>query len=189
MTDQISIFLSIGMLKENVWWSFQFIKIIQFFRIKSMLFLISLVACRFQNGEIISLKVVPEARAKDMIVLKMKHFKYLLFSYLLGSFCNLSAQGDYPYQFVSPKPGSLMVSNETNIILRYSGFIDRTSLSTSQIIVEGSESGEHAGEFILSDDGRTIVFNPHLAFTGKEEVYVVLSEGIRTRAGDASFNK
>ena len=72
MMDQISIFLSIGMLKENVWWSLQFIKIIQFFRIISMLFLISLVACRFQNGEITRLKVVPEARTKDVIVLKMK---------------------------------------------------------------------------------------------------------------------
>jgi len=77
-----------------------------------------------------------------------------------------------------------MVSSETNIILRYSGFVDGTSLSTSPIVVEGSESGEHTGEFILSDDGRTIVFNPHLAFTGGEEVYVVLSEGIRTRVGD-----
>ena len=37
-----------------------------------MSFLISLVACRFQNGEITRLKVVPEARTKDVIVLKMK---------------------------------------------------------------------------------------------------------------------
>ncbi|MCK5347561.1 MAG: Ig-like domain-containing protein, partial [Candidatus Heimdallarchaeota archaeon] len=122
----------------------------------------------------------------------MKHFKYLLFSCFLGSFCNLSAQNINPYQFVSPKPDSLMVSNETNIILRYSGIIDRTSLSTSQIMVEGCESGEHAGEFILSDDGRTIVFNPDLTFSGDEEVYVVLTVGIKTRAGDElpdfSFN-
>jgi len=76
-----------------------------------------------------------------------------------------------------------MVSNETNIILRYSGIIDRTSLSTSLISVEGSESGEHAGEFILSDDGRTIVFNPDIAFAGDEEVYVVLARGIKTQAG------
>ncbi|MCK5463516.1 MAG: hypothetical protein KAI95_10885 [Bacteroidales bacterium] len=85
-----------------------------------------------------------------------------------------------------------MVSNETNIILRYSGIIDRTSLSTSQIMVEGCESGVHAGEFILSDDGRTIVFNPDLTFSGDEEVYVVLTVGIKTRAGDElpdfSFN-
>jgi len=122
----------------------------------------------------------------------MKHFKYLLFSCFFVPFCHLSAQGDNPYQFVSPKPGSLMVSNETNIILRYSGIIDRTSLSTSLISVEGSESGEHAGELILSDDGRTIVFNPDIAFAGNEEVYVVLAKGIKTGAGDElpefSFN-
>jgi len=36
-------------------------------------------------------------------------FKYLLFGCLLGSFCNLSAQNINTYQFVSPKPSSLMV--------------------------------------------------------------------------------
>ncbi len=39
----------------------------------------------------------------------MKFFKYFLFGCLLFSFCNLSAQITNPYQFVSPKPGSLMV--------------------------------------------------------------------------------
>jgi len=111
-------------------------------------------------------------------------FKYLLFSCLLGLFCIMSAKGEHPYQFVSPKPGSIVVSNETNLIFRYSGFIDGTGLSTSLIMVEGSESGEHAGELILSDDGRTIVFNPDLAFASEEEVYVELAKGIRTRAGD-----
>jgi len=85
-----------------------------------------------------------------------------------------------------------MVSNETNIILRYSGIIDRTSLSTSLISVEGSESGDHDGELILSDDDKTIVFNPDKAFAGNEEVYVVLAKGIKTGAGDElpefSFN-
>jgi hypothetical protein len=76
-----------------------------------------------------------------------------------------------------------MVSNKTNIILRNSGFIDRTTLSTSRIRVTGSESGEHAGEFILSDDGRTIVFNPDMAFSRGEEVSVVLAEGIKTSTG------
>jgi hypothetical protein len=98
-------------------------------------------------------------------------------------FCNLSAQKNNPYQYVNPKPGSMLVSRETNIIVRYSGNIDRTSLSGSRIRVEGSESGEHAGEFILTDDDKTMVFNPSVPFTVDEEVRVVLADGIKTQAG------
>lgn len=76
-----------------------------------------------------------------------------------------------------------MVSNASNLILRHSGFIDPASLSTSLIRVIGSKSGEHAGEFILSDDGKTMVFNPTNPFAGNEEVHVTLEKGILALAG------
>lgn len=114
----------------------------------------------------------------------MKYLKYLLFGFFIIIAFNLSAQNYYPYQYVSPKPGSELVSSETNIILRYSAFIDRTALSSILINIRGSISGNHTGELILSDDNKTIVFTPENVFVGNEEVIVVVEEGIRTLAGE-----
>ena len=111
----------------------------------------------------------------------MKFFKIMIFSLSFFSFVNLSAQNNNPYQYISPKPASFMVSQETNIILKYSGIIDKTSLSPDLILVKGSISGIHSGEILLSDDDQTIVFNPHSAFSGNEDVHVVLSNGIKTQ--------
>jgi len=44
----------------------------------------------------------------------------------------ISAQNSSPYQFISPKPATLMVSNETNIILKHSAHIDEVSLSNDR---------------------------------------------------------
>ena len=69
-----------------------------------------------------------------------------------------------------------MVSNETNIIIRHSSVFDPTTLSGQLIRVEGSISGIHTGEFVLSDDNRTLVFNPDKAFVASEVVNVVVAE-------------
>ncbi|MCK5703095.1 MAG: hypothetical protein KAI29_18160, partial [Cyclobacteriaceae bacterium] len=76
-----------------------------------------------------------------------------------------------------------MVSGETNIILRHSNFLDQASLSADLIKVEGSISGIHTGEFLLSDDNKTMVFNPDRAFTGNEVVTVALSYGLKKLSG------
>ena len=104
-----------------------------------------------------------------------KLFKVMLLSCFLILSFNLVAQNSIPYLFVSPRPMSNMVSGETNIILRHSNFIDQASLSADLIKVEGSISGIHTGEFLLSDDNKTMVFNPDRAFTGNEVVTVELS--------------
>ena len=75
----------------------------------------------------------------------------LAFSLFLSS---IYAQNNYVY--VSPKPNSILVSNQTNIILRSNSIVDRNSLNLNLITVEGSESGVHLGKLILSDDKRTI---------------------------------
>ncbi|MCP4459689.1 MAG: T9SS type A sorting domain-containing protein [Cytophagales bacterium] len=96
----------------------------------------------------------------------------------------LFAQDQNPYSFVSPKPGSSLVSNSTNIILRHSGIIDQKALSDDLLTVVGSKSGIHTGELILSDDGKTIVFNPDVAFEIDEVVSVTMGEGLRTGSGN-----
>jgi hypothetical protein len=121
----------------------------------------------------------------------IKNFKVLLISSFLALSGNLFAQNQSPFQYISPKPGSMMVSNETNIILKHSEIINRETLSSDLINVRGEKSGIHSGELILSDDNRTIVFNLDKPFTGDEEVNVDLMNGIKilsgTEVGDYSF--
>jgi hypothetical protein len=84
------------------------------------------------------------------------------------------------FQYISPKPSSILVSLKTNIILKYGEVIDRNTLDKSLIIVEGSNSGIHSGELLLSDDNRTIIFNPENVFDPGENVTVTLKSGIKT---------
>ena len=113
----------------------------------------------------------------------MKFIRSWLLSYFFVLFPILFAQNNIPYQFINPKPSSIMVSIETNIIVRHSSNIDQTTLSTDLILVEGLKSGIHTGELILSDDERTIVFNPNTPFAYGEDVNVLLTEGIQTITG------
>ncbi len=112
-----------------------------------------------------------------------KFFRVLSFSCSLMLAFNLNAQDNKPFQYISPKPASFMVSAETNIILRHYSTIDKVSLSAELLRVEGSVSGIHSGEFLLSDDDKTLVFNPYKPFSGNEEVSVVLLDGLKTRTG------
>lgn len=115
--------------------------------------------------------------------LHINHYQFLWLGCLFILAPNLLAQSNNPYQFVSPKPSSVMVSNKTNIILKHSCAIDESSLSSSLIWVEGSKSGINTGELILSDDNRTLVFNPHQAFDENEIVNVTLIKGIKAQTG------
>jgi len=117
--------------------------------------------------------------------LHLRFIKLLTLSWFLISSLSLLAQNGKPYQFISPKPASIMVSGETNIILRHSDLVDPVSLSHELIKVEGSVSGIHGGELLLGDDNKTIVFNPHKAFAPNEIVNVELLDGVKTLSGSA----
>ncbi len=114
-----------------------------------------------------------------------KFIKALSLSCILILSASLYAQNSNPYQYISPRPGSIMVSAETNIIVRHSNVIDPAALSDQLIIVEGSTSGIHTGEFLLSDDNKTLVFNPDIAFVTNEVVKVLLMEGGLTLSGSS----
>jgi len=84
------------------------------------------------------------------------------------------------FDYVSPLPGSTMVSQLTNIILRPSREIPAQSIvDRASIRVTGTRSGEAAGTLILSDDGTTLTFNPARAFAREETVTVE----VRSRDG------
>ena len=88
------------------------------------------------------------------------------------------------FMFISPLPGSCLVSRETNIILRPGGLLDPGTINrTSALAVRGSLSGTHSGETVLSDDSRTIVFSPSTPFLRGETVTVSVKRGIRTSDG------
>ena len=102
----------------------------------------------------------------------------LFFFLLVMQFC--FAQDNSLFQYVSPKPNSIMVSNETNIILRPDTKLQESTIIKSLISVVGSISGTHTGDFLLTDDDQTIVFNPNKPFAYNEIVTVSVQRGIKT---------
>ena len=93
------------------------------------------------------------------------------------------AQQSVRYQYVFPKPDSRYVSTETNIILRPGIEIEKSSVTPSLIRVEGSRSGVHRGEMVLSDDQRTVVFNLRQPLFENERVSVDVAAGLRGTDG------
>lgn len=87
------------------------------------------------------------------------------------------------YQYVFPKPNAQLVSHETNIILRPGMDIEPSSVSSSLIRVEGSQSGPHRGTMILSDDKRTVVFDLREPLFENERVSVNVAAGLRATDG------
>jgi hypothetical protein len=111
----------------------------------------------------------------------MKLKTFLLSLIILSFFHNgISAQQESSFQYVSPKPNSIMVSNETNIILRHENKLQESTITQNLISVVGSISGIHTGDFLLTDDDQTIVFNPHNPFAYEEVVTVSVQQGINT---------
>jgi len=88
------------------------------------------------------------------------------------------------YQFISPVPGSTLYFPETSIIIRQGDIIDRTTLDNSKVIVVGSKSGFHQGEFFIADDMRTLIFEPDVPYFHGEKVNVKFFGGLRTINGD-----
>ncbi|MGB5848277.1 MAG: Ig-like domain-containing protein, partial [Ignavibacteriaceae bacterium] len=111
--------------------------------------------------------------------MKLSILQYAIVLILLIPVSILS-QTQSSFQYVSPKPNSIMVSNETNIILRHATKLQESSIIQSLIGVMGSVSGTHTGDFLLTDDDQTIVFNPHKPFAYNEVVTVSVENGIKT---------
>jgi len=93
-----------------------------------------------------------------------------------------------PFAYVSPVPQSTGVLPETNVIVHPGGFVDVASMREEAesgkdptIAVSGSLSGPHPGRLTLSDDRRTLVFQPDVPFLPLEEVRVKVGGGLRTQ--------
>jgi hypothetical protein len=82
-------------------------------------------------------------------------------------------------EYLSPVPGSALVSQQSNIIIRSKHLIDPSlDLDATFVFVSGSKSGDHAGTLTVSDDGKTVLFEPSRAFAPNEIVTVRVSPGM-----------
>ena len=102
---------------------------------------------------------------------------YRLTTILLLIIFNIAvyAQDGNYFQYISPKPGSKYISNQTTIIFRFKEkWHDLIEVSALNIKAYGTESGSHKGEIILSDDKKTYIFRPFQKFIPGEKVKVII---------------
>lgn len=104
----------------------------------------------------------------------MKH----LLTFFLCSVFTIAANGQF--QFISPKPGSEMITVNHNIIIREGSALDAASLHPGLFSIRGNKSGDHDFKLILCNDGKTINLNPVIPFSHDEIVSVTIAEGIQT---------
>jgi Arylsulfotransferase (ASST)/Secretion system C-terminal sorting domain len=85
-----------------------------------------------------------------------------------------------PIIYVSPLPGSKLVSPQSSMIIKSAEKLNAATISDNLFKVVGSESGIHRGKIILADDQRTLIFKPDNNFYAGETVSFTLNYGIKT---------
>lgn len=88
--------------------------------------------------------------------------------------------------YLSPIPDSKYLSPGSNIIIRADENIIVSSIQ-NDLDVFGSSSGQHDGKMILSDDQRTVLFQPELPFGLGETVTVSMTHPFLSVSGDSIF--
>lgn len=79
-----------------------------------------------------------------------------------------------PFYYLSPRPGASQIPQQTTILFRTKRFGIPDLAGSEAIRVEGSESGNHAGELRLGGDGQTMIFRPYVPFAPGESVRVTV---------------
>ncbi len=79
-------------------------------------------------------------------------------------------------QYYSPMQNALYVSKGATIIVRYGPALTNQDISGLKFVVQGSQSGLHAGQTILADDHKTVIFKPSTLFTPGEQVTVNVND-------------
>jgi len=84
------------------------------------------------------------------------------------------------YEYISPAPGSIQILEGADIILRPGGALNMATVGAGLLRVQGTASGAHDGTLRLSDDGRTLTFQPAAPFTPGEQVSCSVGPGLQT---------
>ncbi len=75
-------------------------------------------------------------------------------------------------QYYSPLQNAKYVSKAATIVVRYGPVLSSQNLDGLKFMIQGSKSGLHAGQTILADDHKTVIFKPVNPFTPGEQVTV-----------------
>jgi len=98
----------------------------------------------------------------------------LLFVLVAASCSSLVPQYSSP-QYYSPPKDAEYVSTGATIVVRYGPELSAQDLAKVKFAIQGSKSGSHAGQTILADDHKTVIFKPTRLFTPGEQVTVGIS--------------
>lgn len=118
---------------------------------------------------------------------------FLIIFHLLFNSCLLS-KDKYNSQllYLSPVPGSICVTKETNIIIRYKNNLDYNTISSNNFKISGTISGRHSFKIIQTDERNTIILKPDVPFMEGEDVKVNIISGFKFEnlrfASPYSFN-
>lgn len=104
--------------------------------------------------------------------------------FLLSSVPGFSATTSSAFSYVSPLPNAANVPSRTTLIFRPLAPLAQSDW-TAEVSVTGEKSGVHAGEWIRSTDGRTVIFKPYERFHAGETVSVRVA---RPRGADIDFS-
>ncbi|MBI4547349.1 MAG: VCBS repeat-containing protein [Ignavibacteriae bacterium] len=95
---------------------------------------------------------------------------------------------NYPVvKSVTPGQNALNVSKSTNISATFNLSMNTSTLTSSNILVHGSQSGKHTGTITLSGD-TSFTFDPATDFKAGEVVTVNLTKNILSATGDSLTN-
>jgi hypothetical protein len=75
-------------------------------------------------------------------------------------------------QYYSPLKNADYVSTGATIIVRYGPELTGPIIAGLKFAVQGTQSGAHAGQIILADDQKTVIFKPSQPFSAGEQVQV-----------------
>src|ERR1700690_1377517 len=79
---------------------------------------------------------------------------------------------NYSPQYYSPLKNAQYVSTGATVVVRYGPILSAQDLAGVKFTVQGSKSGSHAGQVILADDHKTVIFKPTALFMPGEQVRV-----------------
>jgi hypothetical protein len=103
--------------------------------------------------------------------------QYTLFIFLFFCFQICVAGSPFLYQF--PLSGTSQHRAGTDIIIRPGAEIDHLTTGLfAKTIIQGSKSGRHSLEVIVSSDKSTVILHPKFAFVPDEEVFVRFAPSI-----------
>ncbi len=75
-------------------------------------------------------------------------------------------------QYFSPLQNAEYVSKAATILVRYGPILSAHDIDGLKFQIQGSRSNDHAGQTILADDHKTVIFKPDNPFTPGERVTV-----------------